>query len=432
MDAQRARELDLKEEQKIGKLVYKIIGLDKTDRGSVARLLFPEIPWIGKFEDRGHLYPFSLPPWLALPFYEKPILVIEPVKKEAFKMIYGLTSEELLELLSKRRIYATIRFDYKDFVGEEFNHLDCILEKGLPTSSRWLSLIEGWLKKEKKWEEIEKLKQEARSLDPEFGKYWDIHYAILSSLGMRRRLVNSIRFLSFVHKWARGRYSPDARALMSFGQYRKRWLDMFYWEFLSPYFFGAVPVTSWVSRQLFSKVFRLPAKPEEGMVHEVAQDLLIDIGFVSAANPKDLDIDLVIKTQDHAKDFRKAYKEFMSLVWELKLKEALETRDAIAYASEKLKRSSPILDKTKHLINGTVVVSTAALTAQALNLLVSSGLISLIPGGVSGSVVFQVLRKKEISEWLEGKYASLLHRIGVGPFALVHTWRAQKIVERLL
>jgi len=437
MDAERAEELDLKEDQKTEKLANKIISLDTIGSEHVGRLLFPEIPWLSKVEDRGCLDPTVLPTWLVLPFYEKPILVIHPLKKDHFKMRYGLTSEDVHELLTKRRIYATIRFDHKDFVGEEFNHLDCILESGLP-HARWIFLIEAAFKKKtkEKWEEeFDKLRQEAVDLDPEFAKFWNAYYAVLSILGLEGRLKYGIRSLSILQKLVQEDYhqtgaARTARHLKSLRWYRTHWLDLIFWNFISPYFYGAVPVCSNTSHQLLSEVFGFPIKPEQGVVHEVAQELLVNIGFVSAANSNDLDLDLVIRTQDHTKDFRKAYNEFMSLVSELKLKEALETRDAIGYASEELKKSSPILDRTENIIHTTLTVSVAAMTAQALNLLLSSGLISLIPGGISGATALQALRNEKVREWLEGKYARLLHRLGVGPFAFAHTWRAQKIVKR--
>jgi len=432
MDEQTAKELDQKENEKTEELASKVLSLPKGRRvyENAMRILYPEIPWMGRSEERGYLLPSAVPPWLVLPFYEKPILVIYPFDEQIFKVIYGLNSEDLLELINKRRIYAATRLGYEEFIGERYSHLDRILDKRLP-HARWIRLIEEALKRKKeKYEELLMYEKEAVVLDPEFGKHWDIYYALLSSFGMNARLRLAHSRISYYYEYARKKYGPSSRRFESLRLFRTAWLDMFFWEFFSPFFHGAVPVSSSQSCELFSEVFGYPATPNEGIVHEIAHELLVNIELVSAANPKDIDLDLIIRTQDNAKDLRKAYNEFASLVSKLKLKEALEMRDAIGYAAEKLKKSTPILDKTENVTNVALTVSVAAMTAQASNLLLSSGLLSLIPGGVSGSTLLQMLRKKEIKEWLEGRYANLLHQFGVGPFAFAHTWRAQKIVRR--
>lgn len=200
-------------------------------------------------------------------------------------------------------------------------------------------------------------------------------------------------------------------------------------NFFPPFLYGAIPVTSNQSFELFSRLFGPPAGPTERVVPEIAQEL-VNMSFLSASNPSDIDLELIIETQDHAKDFRKAYREFASLVSNLKLREALEMRDAIGHVAEEMKKSAPMLDRTGDMANVALTVSVAAVTAQASNVLLSSGILSLIPGGLSGNAILQVLRKKEAREWLEGKYASFLHWFGVGPFAFAHTWRAQRIIKR--
>jgi hypothetical protein len=432
MDKRTAEKLDREEDKKMSDLITKIFNMPSNEKRyeNLVRVLYPEIPWKGKQEERGYLLPSAVPPWLVLPFYEKPILVIYPFDAPTFKMVYGLTSEEILELLNKRRIYATTRFGYGEFASDKYNHLDRILEKRLP-HARWITFIEKALKRKKdKYSEFRKFFKEATTLDPEFGKHWDIYYGILSSFGMNRRLRRAHWWISGMCENAQRNYQASDFRLESLRLFRIGWLDMFFWEFFSPFFYGAVPVSSSQSYKLFSGLFGSPIAPNEGIVNEIAQELLVNIELVSATDPNDLDVDLIMKTQDNAKDLRKAYNEFASLVSRLKLKEALEVRDAVGYASEELKKSAPILDKTENITNVALTVSAAAMTAQASNLLLSSGMLSLIPAGISGSTILQMIRKKEIKEWLEGQYANLLHQFGVGPFAFAHTWRARKLVKK--
>ena len=111
---------------------------------------------------------------------------------------------------------------------------------------------------------------------------------------------------------------------------------------------------------------------------EIAEYLITDLGFVSPANSSELNIDLVIETQNSARDLQRAYEEFAKLVNDLKVKEALETRDALYQIADEFRKSAPFLDKVSSVMYSGISVSAAAVTFAGLSSFLSQSIVRLV------------------------------------------------------
>lgn len=78
---------------------------------------------------------------------------------------------------------------------------------------------------------------------------------------------------------------------------------------------------------------------------------------------------------------------------------------------------------------GSITVGAAALTTLALRNISQPEILSLIPGGFAGRGMHEILKDGMAREWIRGKYAKFLGKIGKGPFRFTHTWRAHRIID---
>lgn len=373
----------------------------------LAKDLYPEIPW-KREEIRGLIHPMFIEPWLAIPFYEKPLVVVQTRNKEQFKTHYGLTTDELLELRKKRRVHLLLGQSYKSFYGEQYEHFASIIEMKPPTVRG--TFIPWRLASGKN---VTKWKEEAKNLDVLISR-WDTLFAVLSAAGFRKRVLNGYKKI----------ISIKNEVLRSF--YEAAWIGMLCYSLIeSPFLDSPLVMKNWIQDAIFQPIGAAP-KASQAFVHEVVQGVLEMTDFYAPADPSSVSIDLLVETQDCAKDLRTAYREFIVHVRKFETDEALETRDALEHAADEFRRSTPFLDKVSGGIHCSVSIGSAALTYTALQWLLGPWVSALIAGGE----LYTTLKREEMREWMEGKYAGLLSKIGLGPFAWSHTWKAQKVVKK--
>lgn len=401
-------ELDIRSFERDSELASRAVKkFSKEDKGTqIVKYLYPEIPWARG--ERAYMNPyFSRYLWTVIPFYDCPIIAVTPSTAEDFKRTVGLNVTELLELWRKGRIYPLVVWPCESFSGKEFEHLHPILERNPPVDREFHFLVSLAGK------EFYRYRDEALKLNPLISD-WPTVYALLCVLGFRERVrkgCDSIR-------------STKNRKLIHL--YTENWLGWLKHLMIIPPFLGALSPMGEEIRDLIAFPLKGGHFPNQVFSHEVAECLVRDLAFIGPADTDDLNIDLLIETQDQAKDLRKAYTEFSKHVNDFEVQEALETRDALEQVAEEYRRSAPFLDKASRVVHGGISISAAAVTYAAFSSFVSPW----IAGLVAGSQVYTSLKSEEVKEWTEGKYARLLGKIGRGPFSFIHTWRAHKIVEK--
>lgn len=410
MDRNKLVEQTIRQTKKANKLARDWLK-DRTK--PLAQQLYPEIPWT-EGEVRAYLYPAVIRPWTALPFYEKPIIPIVMLRKgENFKDVYGLNYEDILELWNKRRIYPIVEERFEDFHHIKSDHLQRIFEKEPPTI-REPSILFHLAGIEK----VEEYEREYEKIDDVPGNR--ILYAALCSAGLRDRVREGYnRILSLKDRQMRDIF-------------RTHWLGFFSSISLTAHMLDSIPV---MDQHGFSGITwplgHFTSNPEQALIQEVAEELLIVWDLVAPANPKDVNIDLIIATQDHAKDLRKAYSEFRELVQDLKIKEGLETfENAVGPLAEEYRRSSPILDDVDKIAINSMTVSITALTAAALIASLRPDVLALLPSGATVLTQLGILRSEWAKKWMRGQYSKVLSKIGMGPFKYTHTWRAHRIIDK--
>lgn len=404
LDSAELKELEDRQRKRDRELVQSIV--EMIHKGSlnesVAKLLYPEIPWDVR-EVRGFIHPDLLErPWAVIPFYDKSIVAIYPFKESDFKLLYGLASEEILELWRRGRLYPLSVARFSQYSGEEYEHLHPFIGRGMPVVGRESLLIAL-----PALEEYLALEREAESLSI-FSEYLRV-YAGLSILGFRERLIRGHEALLETEK--RG---------VDISFWRSRWLLLLHNMFIRSPSLGSPTI---VKEDILDRAFT-PLGPSnktsESLPAEVAGKLLENIELPGPADPEDVNIEIIIEAYEHAREFRETYKELLKRVNELQIRDAIDHVETLQRTAEELRKIGESMGLTAYNSLG---VSTAALTPPALAALNRADLASLIPS------INKPLREALQRGWLGSSLAKFLDMITRDPFTYIHTWKLHGVVK---
>lgn len=385
----------------------------KNPRKPLAQVLYPEIPW-NKNETRVFLSPKYVQPWVALPFYEKPIIPLLPTQTEKeFKAEYGIGYEDLLVLWRKRIAYPLIWTGYPEAHEVKSEYLMKILERNPPCSRELHYFLRLMTRRT-----LEQCKKDfLRMGESSKGRF---EYLFLCAAGFRDRVLDGYKKILSLE---------DGKLREA---YRDRWLfDLYNFLLVAPTL-DSVPLIEHIKYQIIHwPLGPCETNPRQATITEVAQELLTVWNLTAPADPTRLDVDLIIATHRNARDFRRAYVEFQDLVQAYKIREGFESfQEAVGPLVEEYNKSAPYLDVVDKIMLGSVTVGAASLTTVALASIVKPEVLALLPGGPTIMSELGVLRSKIAKEWIRSKYAGLLSKIGRGPFRFAHTWRAHGIVRK--
>jgi hypothetical protein len=194
----------------------------------------------------------------------------------------------------------------------------------------------------------------------------------------------------------------------------------------------AIPITEYHKFQIiYWPLGGSLSDPKQAIVPEIAQELQVIWDLAAPVDSEVLDIDLIIKTQNHAKELRKAYDEFHSHVQDLGIEKGLKSfREAIGPITEEYNKSAPFLDLVDKVLLGSITICAASLTSAGIFSLFGPQITGLVPSGAAFVSEWGILKSEIARQWIRGKYAKLLGTIGIGPFRFTHTWRAHRIVDK--
>lgn len=340
-------ELDEKEFEKGLKVAKRAVEEFKRNKSGeqLAKYLYPEFPWNGL--ERAYISPYLLDGWKVIPFYSCPILGISPMTKEEFKNYAGMDVKDVIELSKKGRLYPLLLWLPHSFAGKEFEHLDPLIK--MAPGDRSFEVITELVG----FDTIQRLEKAGEAINETIISKNALLYSTLCTLGYKRRITMGCRLIR----------STNDKTLIR--DYERNWLAYLKHQVVIPPYLGAVAPTDEEVGKLINYPLKGNNNSKQEFTSEIAEYLITDLGFVSPANSSELNIDLVIETQNSARDLQRAYQEFAKLVNDLKVKEALETRDALYQIADEFRKSAPFLDKVSSVMYSGISVSAAAVTFAA-------------------------------------------------------------------
>jgi len=323
-------ELESQQMEKGLKAAERAVAEFKKNKGTqLAKYLYPEFPWNGM--ERAYISPYLLDGWRVIPFYSYPILGISPMTVPEFKNYAGMDVKDVVELSKKGRLYPLLLWPYSDYAGKEFEHLDPLIR--IAPWDRTYEIINELVG----FNELKRFENEAKRSNEKIISKNAFLYSVFCALGYKRRINMGFHYI---------RSMKDNESIR---MYETDWLAYLKHQVLIPPYLGGIAPTD----ETIGKMVNIPLKgnnhSKEEFTSEIAEYLITDLGFVTPSDSSDLNIDLVVETQDCAKDLQRAYQEFSRLVKDLKVKEALETRDALFQEAENFKKSAPFLDKVSNV-----------------------------------------------------------------------------------